>query len=101
MDYNSYKTMTAADFAVNPQFMPLTPRGMPEGKMSIGKVEATACQAKLTDPVPDYADAYLMLKREAANRGAIGLANAGMRTISTATAHCYTSVYAYGEGYTN
>ena len=95
-----YKTMTAADMMARPEFMPIMPK-VPEGKVSLGRVEVTACQAKLTDPIPDHEDAYLKLKREAAGKGATALANVSSRTVSTVTAYCYTSVIASGDAYIN
>lgn len=95
-----YRTMTAAELAASPQYMPIMPR-IPGGKQVIGPVEATACQAALTDPVPDHDDAILLLKQAAAAKGATALANVGSRLIATRTATCYTSAYAYGTGYVN
>ena len=95
-----YKTMTAPQLAASPQYMPIMPR-VPDGKTVIGNVEATACQAKLTDPVPDNDDAILLLKQAAALRGATAMAEVGSRLIPTKTDHCYASAYAYGIGYVN
>lgn len=95
-----YRTMTAPQLAASPQYMPIMPR-VPTGKSVIGPVEATACQATLLEPVPDHDDAILLLKQTAARQGATALAEVGSRAISTRTAHCYASVYAYGVGYVN
>ena len=95
-----YKTMTAPQLAASPQYMPIMPK-VPDGKVVIGQIEATACQAKLTDPVPTHDDAILLLKQAAALKGATALAEVGSRLIPTRTATCYSSAYAYGVGYVN
>src|SRR5688572_28632921 len=95
-----YRTMTAPQLAASPQYMPIMPR-VPSGKRVIGPVEATACQATLLEPVPDHDDAILLLKQAAAQQGATALAEVGSRVISTRSAHCYSSAYAYGVGYVN
>lgn len=95
-----YRTMTAAQLAASPQYMPIMP-SVPDGKVTIGPLEATACQASLTDPVPDYDDAILLLKEAAAQKGATALGGVGSRLIPTRTATCYSSAYAYGIGYIN
>ena len=95
-----YHSMTAQQLAEKPEYMPTT-LSVPAGKVVIGPVEATACQAALTDPVPDHNDAYLLLRREAALKGATAVAGVGSRVIATRTANCYTSVYAYGTAYVN
>ena len=95
-----YRTMTAPQLAASPQYMPIMPR-VPDGKVVVGQVEATACQASLTDPVPDHDDAILLLKQAAAVKGATALGGVGSRLIPTRTATCYSSAYAYGVGYIN
>ena len=95
-----YRTMTAEQLAESPQYMLITP-SVPAGKLVIGPVEATACQATLLEPVPDYNDAYLLLKQAAIRKGATALGSVGSRLIPTRTAHCYSSAYAYGVGYVN
>ncbi len=95
-----YRTMTAAQLAASPEYMPIMP-SVPAGKKVIGLIEATACQATLLEPVPDHDDAMLLLKQTAAQKGATALAEVGSRLITTRTAHCYRSAYAYGVGYVN
>lgn len=93
-----YHTMSAAELAAKPEYMPSFNTPPPNGTL-IGQMEATVCQRLPGDPPSTARLAELELKRQAATRGARGLVDLRTRETKTPSGECITSALAYATAY--
>jgi hypothetical protein len=93
-----FDSMTAADLAAQPQYMMIVP-SVPKTASVVGPVDVEICNKKRSDPVPTDDSVLLLLKTEAARKGATALADVSFRVTPEGTDSCFSHARASGTAF--
>jgi hypothetical protein len=94
----NFDTMTAEDFVKQPQFMEIRPT-VPDGVTVIGEVKVEICNKRRSDKVPTKEDVILLVRLEAAKKGATRMSRVTWDVKPEGTNTCFAYASASGVGY--
>lgn len=93
-----FDSMTAADLVAQPQYMMIVP-SVPKTASVVGPVEVEVCNKRRSDAVPTHDSVILLLRQEAARKGATALASVSSKVEAAGTDTCFAAASASGTAF--